>query len=151
MRYGDHERNVFDIWLVDSPKPTPLAIYIHGGGFRAGSKEKLKPAELDQLLEAGISVAAINYRYMSVATPLPTPHHDARRALQFMRFKAKEWNIDKERVAAFGGSAGAQICMWLAFSDDMAKPGSKDLVERESTRLTCVATSGGQTTNDIEF
>ena len=151
VKYGEHERNVFDIWLADSDKPTPLAIYIHGGGFRAGSKEKLKQNELDQLLKAGISVAAINYRYMSVATPLPTPHHDARRALQFMRSKAKEWNIDKERVAAFGGSAGAQICMWLAFTDDMAKPDSKEPIERESTRLTCVATSGGQTTNDIEF
>jgi hypothetical protein len=151
VKYGEHERNVFDIWLADSDKPTPLAIYIHGGGFRAGSKEKLKQNELDQLLEAGISVAAINYRYMSVATPLPTPHHDARRALQLMRSKAKEWNIDKERVAAFGGSAGAQICMWLAFADEMAKPDSKDPIERESTRLTCVATAGGQTTNDIEF
>lgn len=151
VKCGEHERNVFDIWLADSPKPTPLAIYIHGGGFRAGSKEKLNQNVLNELLKAGISVAAINYRYMSVATPLPTPHHDARRALQFMRSKAKEWNIDKERVAAFGGSAGAQICMWLAFTDDMAKPDSKEPIERESTRLTCVATAGGQTTNDIEF
>ena len=151
VKYGAHQRNVFDIWLADSDKPAPLAIYIHGGGFRAGSKEKLKSNELDQLLKAGISVASINYRYMSVATPLPTPHHDACRALQFMRSRAKEWNIDKERVAAFGGSAGAQICMWLAFSDEMANPESKDPIERESTRLTCVATSGGQTTNDSEF
>ncbi|SVA70185.1 uncharacterized protein METZ01_LOCUS123039, partial [marine metagenome] len=151
VKYGEHERNVFDIWLADSDKPTPLAIYIHGGGFRAGSKEKLNQNVLNELLKAGISVASINYRYMSVATPLPTPHHDARRALQLMRSNAKEWNIDKERVAAFGGSAGAQICMWLAFTDEMAKPDSKDPVERESTRLTCVATAGGQTTNDIEF
>ena len=42
VKYGAHQRNVFDIWLADSDKPTPLAIYIHGGGFRAGSKEKLK-------------------------------------------------------------------------------------------------------------
>ena len=151
VKYGEHERNVLDIWLADSVEPTPLAIYIHGGGFRAGSKEKLKANQRDQLLKAGISVAAINYRFMSVNTPLPTPHHDARRALQFMRAKAKEWNIDKDRVAAFGGSAGAQICMWLAYTDDMAKSGSKDPIERESTRLICVATSGGQTTNDIEF
>ena len=40
MKYGAHQRNVFDIWLADSDKPAPLAIYIHGGGFRAGSKEK---------------------------------------------------------------------------------------------------------------
>jgi acetyl esterase len=151
VKYGDHERNVFDIWLADSPRPTPLAIYIHGGGLRAGSKEKLNPAERDQLLEAGISVAAINYRYLSTATPKPTPYSDARRALQLMRSKAREWNLDKDKVAAFGGSAGAQICMWLAFSDDMAKPDSKDPIERESTRLTCVATSGGQTATSAEF
>ena len=151
VKYGEHERQVFDIWLADSPRPTPLAIYIHGGGLRAGSKEKLNPAERDQLLEAGISVAAINYRYLSTATPKPIPYSDARRALQLMRSKAREWNLDKDKVAAFGGSAGAQICMWLAFSDDMAKPDSKDPIERESTRLTCVATSGGQTTTSAEF
>ena len=151
VKYGKDERNVFDIWLAKSDKPTPWAIYIHGGGFRAGSKEKLSNDILSQLLKAGISVASINYRYLTIDTPLPNSHHDARRALQFMRSKAEEWNLDKSRVAAFGGSAGAQICMWLAYSDDMAKPKSKDPIKRESTRLTCVATTGGQTTNKTEF
>ena len=151
IKYGEHERNVFDLWLAESKEPTPLAIYIHGGGFISGNKEKVSQQVVTQLLDAGISVASINYRYLSIDTPLPTSHHDARRALQFMRSKAKEWNIDKSRVAAFGGSAGAQICMWLAYSDEMAKPQSKDSIERESTRLTCVATMGGQTTNEIEF
>jgi hypothetical protein len=150
VKYGEHERNVFDIWLADRAKPTPLAIYIHGGGFKAGSKEKLNPNELSQLLKAGISVAAINYRYVTTA-PLPAAHNDAKQALQFIRSKAEQWKIDKDRIAAFGGSAGAQICMWLAFSDDMADPENKNVIERESTRLTCVATKGGQTTNDIEF
>lgn len=151
VKYGKDERNVFDIWLAESDKPTPLAIYIHGGGFRAGSKEKLSNDILSQLLKAGISVASINYRYLTIDTPLPTSHHDARRALQFMRSKSEEWNLDKSRVAVFGGSAGAQICMWLAYSEDMAKPKSKDPIERESTRLTCVATTGGQTTNKTDF
>jgi acetyl esterase/lipase len=150
VKYGEHERQVFDIWLADTTKPSPLAVYIHGGGFRGGSKEKLKPNELSQLLKAGISVAAINYRYVTIA-PLPAAHHDARRALQFMRSKADEWNIDKSKVAAFGGSAGAQICMWLAFTDEMARPDSQDPIERESTRLTCAATAGGQTSNSAEF
>jgi acetyl esterase len=150
VKYGEHERQVFDIWLADSSKPTPLAIYIHGGGFSSGSKDKLKADQLSQLLESGISVAAINYRYKTIA-PLPAAHHDARRALQFMRSKAGDWNIDKNKVATFGGSAGAQICMWLAFTDDMAKPDSSDPIERESTRLTCVATAGGQTSNSPEF
>lgn len=150
VKYGDHERQIFDIWLADSSKPTPLAIYIHGGGFKSGSKEKLKSDTLSELLNAGISVASINYRLLTTH-PLPTAHHDARRALQVMRSRADDWNIDKTRVAAFGGSAGAQICMWLAYSDEMAKPNSADPVERESTRLTCVATAGGQTNNSPEF
>ena len=150
VKYGQHERQVFDIWLAKPGKPAPLAIYIHGGGFKGGSKENLNAADLNRLLEAGISVAAINYRYVTTH-PLPTSHHDARRALQHMRSRAGEWNIDKDKVAAFGGSAGAQICMWLAFSDEMARPESSDPIERESTRLTCVATAGGQTSNGAEF
>ena len=114
------------------------------------SQEKLSPEKLTALLDAGISVAAINYRFVTT-DPLPTAHHDAKRAIQVMRSKASEWNIDKERVAAFGGSAGAQICMWLAYSDDMADAASDDPVERESTRLVCVATAGGQTSNQREF
>ncbi|MDA7527582.1 alpha/beta hydrolase, partial [bacterium] len=150
VKYGKHDRQVFDIWLADTKEPAPLAIYIHGGGFRAGSKEKLNSKDLEQLLKAGISVAAINYRYVTMA-PLPAAHNDSRRALQFIRSQAEDWNIDKTKVAAFGGSAGAQICMWLAFTDDMARPESDDPIERESTRLTCVATAGGQTSNSSEF
>ena len=150
VKYGEDERNVFDIWLAESEKPTPLAVYIHGGGFKSGSKEKLKTEKLNALLEAGISVAAINYRFVTT-DPLPTAHHDARRAIQFIRSKAGEWNIDTDRVAAFGGSAGAQICMWLAYSDDMADTTSNDPVERESTRLLCVATVGGQTSAERDF
>ncbi len=150
VKYGKHERQVFDIWLADTSKPTPLAIYIHGGGFRSGSKEKLSPKQLSELLKSGISVAAINYRYKTIA-PLPAAHHDARQALQFIRSKAGDWNIDKTRVAAFGGSAGAQICMWLGYTDEMANPDSSDPIERESTRLTCLATSGGQTGNSPEY
>ena len=150
VKYGEDERNVFDIWVADSESPTPLAVYIHGGGFKGGSKEKLKAETLAALLDTGISVAAINYRFVTT-DPLPTAHHDARRAIQFMRSKADEWNIDKDRVAAFGGSAGAQICMWLAYSDDMADATSDDPIERESTRLLCVATAGGQTSAEREF
>lgn len=148
--YGTHERNVFDIWFADTTNTTPLAIYIHGGGFVSGSKEKLNSAALRELLESGISVASINYRFLSHA-PLPAAHHDALRALQFIRSKAEAWKIDKTKIAAFGASAGAQLSMWLAFSDEMADPDATDPVERESSRLYCVASSAGQTTMNIDF
>jgi len=152
VAYGPHDRNVLDCWLADSAGPAPLAIYIHGGGFRSGNKASIVGRErsrkmVQALLDAGISVAAIHYRLVTQA-PLPAAHHDGRRALQFLRSKAAEWNIDRSRIGAWGGSAGAQICTYLAFHDEMADPGNSDPVARESTRLACVVTSGGQTTMD---
>jgi hypothetical protein len=149
-RYGAHERNVLDFWQADSARPAPFVLFIHGGGFANGSKEALKASTLKELLAAGISVAAVNYRYYHQA-PLPAALHDCRRALQFVRSKAKEWNLDKSRAGATGGSAGAIASMYLAFHDDMADPHSSDLVARESTRLTCVATTAGQTTLDTDW
>ena len=150
VRYGPHERNVIDFYQAESEEPTPVAVFIHGGGFRNGSKNGVKPQTVRELLDAGISVAGFNYRLVQ-HDPLPAAHHDCQRALQLLRSKATEWNIDKSRIGAFGGSAGAQLCMYLAFHDDMAKPDSDDTIERESTRLMCVATGGGQTTMDVEW
>ena len=73
------------------------------------------------------------------------------RAVQFVRSKATEWNIDKTRVAAFGGSAGGFTSLWLAYHDDMADPASSDPVARESTRLLCASGDGAQTTLDPEL
>jgi acetyl esterase/lipase len=104
--------------------------------------------------QAGISVAAINYRLIKhaeadgVQPPVKAPLHDAARALQFVRSKAAEWNIDKRRIGATGGSAGACSSLWLAFHDDLADPPSDDPVARESTRLWCAAVTGAQTTLD---
>jgi acetyl esterase/lipase len=108
VSYGPHERNVLDFWQAKSSEPTPLVIYIHGGGFRNGSKKSLNARTLKSLLEAGISVAALNYRLVGNAS-LPAAHDDCRQALQFLRSKADAWNVDKSLFGAFGGSAGAQL------------------------------------------
>ena len=148
--YGDHERHVLDLYRAESSSPTPLVLYIHGGGFTGGDKGTVNQETLKQLVNAGISVAAINYR-LAGQVPLPAAHADAQRALQALRSKAKEWNFDKSQVGAFGGSAGAQLCMWLAYHDDQGDPSSSDPVARESTRLAYVAPLNGQITNDFDW
>jgi len=150
VAYGPHQRNRIDFYRAQSEEATPLVVYIHGGGFRGGSKRGINQKTLQQLLDAGISVAAIEYRLVP-EYPLPIAHQDSLRALQFIRAQAQAWNIDKQRVAAFGGSAGAQICMWLAFHDETADPENYDPIKRESSRLCCVATNGGQTTMDFSW
>ena len=147
VKYGPHERNVLDLWQAKGEGPRPLVVFIHGGGFRAGNKEQLGTDFLKRCLDAGISVAAINYRLTDTA-PFPAAFLDSARAIQFLRFKAKDWNLDPQRVGATGGSAGAGTALWIGFHDDLADPKSDDPVARQSTRLTCMAVQGAQTTYD---
>ena len=147
VAYGEHPQQKIDIYLAKSDKPTPLVLFIHGGGFRGGSKQGVNAKPF---LDAGISLAAIEYRFVQHKR-LPAAHHDCRRAIQFLRHHAQEYNFDKTRFGAFGGSAGAQLCMYLAFHDETADADSDDPIARESTRLTCVATAGGQTTLDFAW
>lgn len=147
--YGPHERNQLDFYKAKFDEPTPLIIYIHGGGFVGGDKKSVNPAMVREAHNAGISVAALHYRFVDGEEILfPTPQHDCARALQFLRSKAEEWNIDSERVACYGGSAGAGISMWLGFHEDLADPTSEDVIARQSTRIVAIGTMGGQGTYD---
>lgn len=149
VKYGPHDRNVMDVWLAKSDKPTPVLVSIHGGGFSGGNKS-ISGDLLRQCLDSGISAVAITYR-LSGEAKAPAQFHDAARAIQFIRHKANEWNLDPTRIAATGGSAGAGLSLWLGFHDDLADPDNADPVLRESTRLTCMSVNAGQTSYDPRF
>ncbi len=149
IKYGPHERNVFDLWQAKSEKPTPLVIFIHGGGFVNGDKSQVRNrAVVRQCLEAGVSFASLNYRFRDTAS-IQDILRDAARAVQTIRSRAKEWNIDPARIASFGGSAGAGTSLWLAFHDDLADPQASDPVLRESTRLAAAGSLNGQFSYDL--
>jgi len=148
VAYGPHPRNILNLWLAESDEPTPLVIRIHGGGFLAGKPNP--PLMLEKYLAAGISIAAITYRF-STDAPYPAQMLDGARAVQFLRANAAKWNLDPTRVAATGGSAGGGISLWLGFHDDLADPASDDAIARQSTRLTCMAVNNAQTSYDPLF
>lgn len=140
VAYGDHERQKFDVWIPDSPneddQPFPLLVYYHGGGFVGGDKSSFDPRAF---LANGIACASVNYRLVDGEKIFsPTPLEDAARALQTIRHRAEEWNLDGGRVALSGGSAGGVITLWIGYRDDMADPDSEDPIARESTRTTCL-------------
>ncbi len=148
--YGAHENQVIDFWRADIPGKGPLVVYIHGGGFTGGSKDSIGAARVERLLGQCIHVAAVEYRFLKHAK-LPAAHDDAVRAIQFIRSKSNELGIDKKRIGAFGGSAGAQLVAYLAWRDDLADPDSDDPIARESTRLAAVAPLAGQASMDLDW
>lgn len=152
VAYGGDPRQTLDFYQSKSARPTPLLFVIHGGGWMNGDKRSFNNTA--PYLNAGISVVSIEYRFVTQAAaagvkpPVEWPLHDAARALQFVRSKAGQWNLDKSRVGATGSSAGACSALWLAFHDDMADASSSDPIARESTRLMCVAVAKAQTSLD---
>ena len=150
VSYGEHPNQVLDFWKADVDGAAPLVVFIHGGGFRGGSHDKVQRKKVQQFLEAGIHHASVEYRFLQHAR-FPAQHEDCVRALQFIRSKAEEWGIDKNRIAAYGGSAGAQLVAYLAWGDDFADPDSDDPIARESSRLIAVAPIGGQSTLEMDW
>jgi acetyl esterase/lipase len=146
-KYGEHDKQAFDLYRVESEKPTPLFIWIHGGGFRGGDKRAVNAAMVRRFHEHGVSFASMNYRLSDVG-PYPMQMLDAARGLQTLRHRAKQYNIDPARIACSGSSAGAGISMWLLYHDDLADPASGDPIARQSTRITCAVSIGGQTSYD---
>ena len=144
VSYGPHEDMTLNFWKIESQNPTPLLVHIHGGGWLGGKKHETANANE---LKKGYSFASIDYRLAGVEL-LPAAVHDAARAIQFLRTKAKEWNFDPNRIAVIGGSAGAASSLWLAYHDDMANSKSDDPVLRESSRVCGAVAMGGQTTLD---
>ena len=145
VAYDIHERAKLNFWQAKGEGPRPLVVLIHGGGWLGRDKSEVK--DVTKFLAKGISVAAINYRYSSIA-PLPAPVHDAARAVQFLRYKAADWNIDKNRIVLSGDSAGGCSSVLIACMPDRAKPNSEDPVERESTRIQGAAGAGAQVSVD---
>ena len=143
IRYSsEHKRNVLDFYPPQSAKksdPAPLFVWFHGGGFRQGDKASIGRGGgkmLNTYREAGYAVASCNYPFLDIRKGmgyLEIMGHCGR-AMQFIRSKAGEWGIDPNKICVGGASAGALISEWLAYSDDLARPGSKDAVQRLSSR-----------------
>ncbi|TWT61416.1 alpha/beta hydrolase [Rubinisphaera italica] len=145
VAYDDQDKSqVLDVYQTKSEKPAPVMVYIHGGGWRGGSKNQI-PGWLRQGFEKGLfSVVAVEYRFTNV-DPHPAQVNDCVRAIQFIRHNAGKWNLDPQRIGVTGGSAGGHLTLWVALHDDAAEPKSEDPVEQESSRVNCAISFAGPT------
>lgn len=97
----------------DAKKPMPVVMWVHGGGWNKGSKDRC-PAVW--LTDHGYAVASINYR-LTDEVPWPAQIDDCRAAVRWLRVHAAEYGLDGKRIAAWGGSAGGHLAALLGTLD----------------------------------
>lgn len=108
-----HERQKLDLYLPDAGENRPLIIWIHGGAFRAGSKEGNENNRLPfDYVQAGYALASLNYR-LSQHAIFPAQIEDCKAAVRWLRARAAEFKLDPNRFAAWGPSAGGHLVTML--------------------------------------
>lgn len=163
IAYDNKARTQFDIWLPNSNTTTGLVIYIHGGGFTSGDKDYVYavqsggawdfPADIRYLLQNNIAFATIRYTYLNTTGEtegVKKPMSDVRRALQYIKHRASDFNIDKNKIILAGNSAGAGTSLWIGFNNDFVNASSSDPVLRESSRVKGVVARETQASYNIE-
>ncbi len=94
--------------------PVPVVLWIHGGGWRTGSRLPV-PTRASDLCARGYAVASVDYRLTTTAL-WPAQIQDVRGAVRWLRAHASEYNLDVDRFAAWGESAGGHLAAFLGFS-----------------------------------
>lgn len=112
-----HERHRLDVYLPPADgRRKPLVVWIHGGGWKAGSKNGCPAISLT---ERGFVVASVNYR-LSQHAPFPAQIHDCKAAIRWLRDNTEAFEIDPDRVGVWGSSAGGHLAALVGTSADVA-------------------------------
>lgn len=108
-----------DLYLPATGSMHPAMLFIHGGGFRGGSKAGYGSTWGPYLAARGVVVFAIDYR-LSTATQTTWPQAllDCKAALQYLRGDAAELGVDGDRIGVGGDSAGASLVALVAITQD---------------------------------
>jgi len=109
-----------DLYIPEGAGPFPVVVNIHPGGFFTGDKGMVPGTPGKVLLNAGYAIASINYRLSSEAK-FPAAVQDAKAAVRFLRANAAKYNLDPDKIAAFGQSAGGNLASMLGTSGDVAE------------------------------
>jgi len=128
-KYGTAERDVtyctmnelpqkMDIYYPSSGGPWSVLMYVHGGSWIEG--DKAEGEGWKYLNENGFLVVSVNYRLGDYQTKFPVMIEDAKCAVRYLRAHNKEYNIDPDRIAAIGASAGGHLVALLGTADESA-------------------------------
>ena len=110
----DGQELTLDLYVPDgaSAAKPKLVVWIHGGGWRGGSKNK---PPLRKLSDCGYAVASISYRFTDQAI-FPAQIHDCKGAVRWLRAHADEYGYAADWIAVAGSSAGGHLALLLGVS-----------------------------------
>lgn len=123
---GKYESCLMDILMpiVDGDewgdKPRPALFFVHGGGWRKGSRNELWWTGIAlEYAQKGYVTFSVDYR-LSGEAPFPAAIEDVKNAVRWARAHAKDLNIDPNQFGAFGHSAGGHLVMCMGAIPDEA-------------------------------
>jgi acetyl esterase/lipase len=128
IRYGseDPAHQVLDLYLPPGRRRAPVVLWIHGGGWRTGTRKEVAPVV--SLVSSGYALASIDYRLTPEAR-FPAPLDDCRAAVRWLHAHAGDYRLDSARVAAVGSSAGGHLAALLGVIPDQGGPGPSSRVQ----------------------
>jgi acetyl esterase/lipase len=150
----DKQKLYLDVAMPKEGGPYPCVVIFHGGAWVAGSRkdlsygEKLKDGTLttsviEKVAARGYVAVAPSYR-LAPKFQFPAQIQDARAAVRFLRANAKEYSIDRDKVAAAGFSAGGHLALLLGLADKVEGWDAGENLD-ESSRVQCVVDFFGPT------
>ncbi|MGA2818075.1 MAG: alpha/beta hydrolase [Xanthobacteraceae bacterium] len=124
--FAEHDRTklVGDLYLPKGRAKAPVLVAIHGGGWQVGNRQFYRYWGLF-LARAGYAVFAIDYR-LGKPGVYPAAVYDAKAAVQFVRAKAAEFDLDPDRIGLVGDSAGAHLAAQVALAGDQYTSAYRD-------------------------
>ena len=94
-----------DLYMPLNVSDSNLVVWVHGGAWRSGSKQDMP---LGRLVDAGYTVASVDYRLSPVA-PFPAQIHDVKAAIRYLRARSAVYGYQADRIAIAGASAGGHL------------------------------------------
>jgi len=124
--YAVHDgvKLVGDLYLPKGHGKAPVLVAVHGGGWQIGNRQFYRYWGLF-LARAGYAVFAVEYR-LGKDGVYPRAVYDTKAAVQFIRAKAAEFNLDPDRIGLIGDSAGAQLAALVALAGDQFNSAYRD-------------------------
>lgn len=110
-----------DVYLPENAlAPFPVIMAFHGGAFMGCDKADLQILPMLEGLKRGYAVVGVNYR-MSGEAGFPALVQDVKAAVRWVRANTAKFNLDPNRIAAWGGSAGGYLSTMLGVSAGVAE------------------------------